>query len=113
PATRSAGLAVILPRQPLERLLIGAVAQPPVDLPHAEPVVELAGRVPVEHVEIDAAPLALDRDPGEPRHQPAADPLAACAFADVQILQIQARPAEPGREARMEERRAGRLAVEK
>src|SRR5207248_8079555 len=56
----------ILCGQPLQRALVGAVAQPFAEMLRAEPVVELARRVPVEYMEIDAAPAALDRDRGEP-----------------------------------------------
>ncbi len=103
-------LAPIVVGEPAQPLFAGAVAQPRADLRHPEAVVEFARRVPVEHVEIDPSPAALDRDSREPRHQPAADALTSRRFGDVEIFEIQPRPAEPGRKPGMEQRRAGRLA---
>src|SRR5690348_5137212 len=80
---------------------------------HPEPVIKLAGRVPIEHMKIDAAPAALDRDRGEPRRQPLADPTAARRLGDIEVFEIKAGPAEPGRKPRMEQRAPRGLAVEK
>src|SRR5207245_1144742 len=59
-------------REAPERRLVAAVAQPSAEILHAEPGIKAARRVPVEHVEVNAAPAALDRDRGEPGHQPPA-----------------------------------------
>src|SRR5439155_26688247 len=48
-----------------------------------------------------------------PRHQPAADAMAARTFGDVEIFEIEPRPAEPGRKPGMEQCGAGGLAIEK
>src|SRR5256885_17263509 len=80
---------------------------------HTEPMVELARRIPVEHMEIDAAPAALDGDGSEPRHQPTADPPAARLFGDVEVFELQPRPAEPGQKPRVVQRASRRLAVDK
>ena len=80
---------------------------------HPEPMIESARRVPVEHLKIDPAPAALDRDRGEPRHQPPADALARAPPRYVKVFEIHPRPAEPGRKPRMEQRQPGGLAVEK
>ena len=65
--------AHIFGRQTQQCLLIGAVAEPFGDMADAKPLIELTGRVPVEHVKIDPALAALDRDRGKPRHQPSPD----------------------------------------
>src|SRR5437764_11368173 len=80
---------------------------------HAEAVIELAGRVPVEDVEIDTTPAAFDGNRRVPRHQPAADALAARGLRDVEVFQIEPRPPEPGRKPRMEQGASRRLLVEK
>src|SRR5215831_6423768 len=96
-----------------QRLLIGAVAEPFADMVDAEPMIKLAGRVPVEHVKIDPAPATLDRDRGKPRHQPSPDTKTTCRLRDIEIFEVQPRAAEPGREAAVEQRRPGGLAVKK
>src|SRR5438552_7219210 len=48
----------------------------------AEPAVEAARRVPVEHLKIDPLPAALDSDGGKPGHQPPSDPLFASRLGD-------------------------------
>src|SRR6185369_10169887 len=103
----------VLRRQAAEDGLVAAVAQPVADMAEAEALVEAPGRVPVEHLEIDAAPAALDRDGGEPRHQTAADPAAARVLADIQVLKVHAGAADPGRETRMEQRHSGRFIFNK
>src|SRR6185437_11959618 len=64
----------------------------------AEAAVEPARRVPVEHVEIDAAPAALQRDRREARHQPSANPILARRLGDENVFEEQRRLPEPGRE---------------
>src|SRR5271168_5072598 len=85
-----------------------AVAQPLLEMVEAELLVETARRVPVEHVEVDAAPAAFERDAGEPRHQPPADAVATCRLAHENIFEEQRWVAEPGREPIVEQRHADR-----
>jgi hypothetical protein len=40
---------------------------------HADVVIEIARRAPVEHLEVDMARAAFDRNRGKARHQPMAD----------------------------------------
>src|SRR5437868_11484003 len=88
---------------------VTAVAEPFAMMMHAEAVVELAGRVPVEHMKIDAAPAALDGDRGKPRHKALPDAPAARTLCNIEVFEIEARPAEPGRKARVEQRAPRRL----
>src|SRR5205814_773475 len=104
---------LVLLRQLLQRGLVGAVAQPFALMMHPEAVIKLACRVPVEHMKIDAAPAALDRDRGEPRHQALADAFVARRLGDIEVFEVEAGPAKPRREARMEQRAPRGLAVEK
>src|SRR5215472_2309145 len=92
---------------------LGGVAEPFADMADSKPVIELAGRIPVEHVKIDPAPATLDRDRGKPRHQPSPDSKTTCRLRDIEIFEIQPRPAKPGREAAVEQRRPGGFAIEK
>src|SRR6185295_14164492 len=70
-----------------------------------------ACRVPVEHLEIDAAPATLDGDRGKPRDHSAAHAMSPRIFHYIQIFEIEARAAEPSREPLVKKRAAGRLAV--
>src|SRR5580700_8206198 len=79
---------------------------------HPETVIEIARRVPVEYLEVDPGPAALDRDRCEPRHQPSSDPTPARRFGDIKVFEIHPRAAEPGRKSRMKQRKARRLAVQ-
>src|SRR6516225_7388367 len=74
---RSIPIRQILGSEAAKRALVASVAQPLADVRHAKAVVEGTCRVPVEYVEIDAAPAALDGDRSKPRDQPTADTLAA------------------------------------
>src|SRR5690242_15387661 len=97
----------------MQRRFVAAVAQPVTDMAEAEPLVEASGRVPLQHLKIDAAPAALDGDRGESGHQSTADAPAACRLDDIQVFEIEAGLPEPGRKARVEQRDADRLAIEK
>src|SRR5262252_8247292 len=79
----------------------------------AKPVIELAGRVPVEHVKIDPAPAALGCDCRKPRHQPPPDTKTTCGLHDIEIFEVQPRAAKPSREAAVEQGRPGGFAVKK
>src|SRR4051794_25742665 len=109
----SGASGVVLAGETKQRGLVAAVAQPVADLSEPDALVKAARRVPVEHLEIDAAPAVLDRYGGEPYHQPAPDPVPTRAFDHEQIFEIEARAAEPGRKPRMKRRESGRFAVEK
>src|SRR4051794_11272274 len=111
--TGSGAFRFVLAGETAQRGLVAAIAQPVADLSEPDALVKAARRVPVEHLEVDAAPAALDRDRGQPRHQPAADPVPARALNDEQIFEIQPGPAEPGRKARMKNRAPRRFAAEK
>src|SRR5687768_16550957 len=63
----------------------------------AEPVIEVACRVPVQHPEIEASALALDGDLGQPLQQRLPETLAARALAHEQVLEIDPGPSLPGR----------------
>src|SRR5665213_230849 len=108
-----ASLAGLVPLgEAFEPAARGTVAQPFLEMVAPELLVKAARRVPVEHVEIDPAPPALQRDPGEPRHQPAADAVAARRLADEDVFQIKRRRAEAGRKPRVEQRHSLRFAGE-
>src|SRR3954462_3581484 len=62
---------------------------------------------------IAAPPAAPARNRGEPRHETLADALTARLFRDVEVFEIEARPAEPGRETGVGQRASRRLAIEK
>jgi hypothetical protein len=59
----------------------------------AEPVIEFACRVPIEHVKIDPAPAAFDRDRGEPRHEPPSDAMSTRCFGYIEVFDVQPWPA--------------------
>src|SRR5207245_10126561 len=71
-ALRGSGRAV-LAREGEKRISFGAVRQPLIHVPEAEPMIEAACGVPVQDPEIEPAPAALDGDRREPRHEPSAD----------------------------------------
>src|SRR5207237_8238398 len=87
-ASVDCGLAVrhVVLREAAEGGFVTAVTEPFPMMLHAEPVIKLARRVPVEHMKIDAAPAALDRDRGEPRHEALADAFSARGLADVEVF---------------------------
>src|SRR3954470_9776961 len=70
--------------------LVAAIAQPVAHLSQPDALVKPPRRVPVEHLEVDPAPAAFDRDRGEPRHQLASDAVPAGFLDDEQIFEIQA-----------------------
>src|SRR6516225_8143862 len=87
-------------RESCERLAVEAVGQPVVAVIEAQRLVEVARRIPREHLEIEARPAACHRDTGEVPHETAADAQAACPFADIDVLEVEAGSALPGRPVR-------------
>src|SRR5713226_9276077 len=88
-----------------ERLAREAVHGPVGVRPRSEALVELDRLlVPVEHSPFHAAAPALDSESSQVRQQHAAGPAAAMLGDHEQVLEVDPRPAEEGREVVEEQR---------
>ena len=85
-----------------------AVGQPVRIVVEAEPPIERARRVPVEHGEFEPGAAARHGEAGETGHERAPEPQAPDPLAHVEVLEIEAAPALEGRVAVEEQGEADR-----
>src|SRR5262245_32136990 len=93
-----------------QRLAAQAVGQPVLDPAQADLLVEAAGRVPVEHVEVDALETLGGAFLGQRRHQRAGDAAAALLGHHPDVLDEDAARTGPYRVVEGVEHEADRLA---
>src|SRR6266704_2628465 len=99
--------------EPLERGAGEAEDGPLVPRRRAVRAVEVdRGRVPVQHAPFQPAVAALDADAGQLGQQGFAETLAAALRPYVEVLEVDAVAAQPGREAQEPQRETGHLALD-